>query len=223
MVGGAGVSGQVGANGSDGPSFDLPASARTGPVAVGPGLALLRRTLADASPDLFDDRVNLAALAADLAIDLHGAPVPADWLDHLDRLIGPGAPADRRAVVALSRELARLPEVVAALTRAGTDPAPWWLRALTRLIEELDGLRTAADWRSQEGAEELARAFLAVAGLLPEGESAEVAADVWVSVSTRNQREMAQAVALERARAEELARALEAKRAREAAAQYVGY
>ncbi|WP_159096585.1 hypothetical protein [Miniimonas sp. S16] len=200
----------------------IPQAVRPGPRVPGPSLAELRRALADAPVDLLAPQTDVPALVADLAVELGGAPLPADWLRHLDTLVGAPAPADRRAVVALGRQLARTAGVRDALRAAAEDAAPWAVLVLTQLAGELEGLRPAAAWRT-DGAEELTRAFLAIGGLQPAGESAAVSADAWATASTRYQRVVARDVALERARAEELARALAEKRAREAAAQYANY
>lgn len=202
---------------------------------TGPALAAVRHRLGVAPPDLLEPGVVVPALVCDLAIELDGTILDADSLARLDQDLahGPGAAHDvvvtRRVLVGLVCWLVLDPDVRTdpgvreAVARAG-GPTRWMLSIVTGVQRELVGLRADADWVQQDdGREELARAFLRLAGVLPAGESAAAAQDRWLSVSTAYQRDLVRDMAVEQARAEELERALAAQRAKEAAAQYANY
>jgi len=194
----------------------------------GPALAVVRHRLGVAPPDLFEPDVHVPALVADLAVALDGTVLDADSLARLDAdLPQDPAAATRRVLVGLVCWLVLDPEVradpgVRAVSSGG--PTRWMLGIVTEVQRELVGLRADTDWvRLDEGREELARAFLRFAGVLPAGEGAAAAQDRWLAVSTAYQRDLVRAMAVEQARAEELERALAAQKAKEAAAQYANY
>lgn len=202
---------------------------------TGPALASVRHRLGIAPPDLFEPGVVVPALVADLAVELDGTVLDADSLVRLDEDLshGPGAAHDvivtRRVLVGLACWLVLDPDVRTdpgvreAIDRAG-GPTRWMLAIVTGVQRELVGLRADKDWvLLDEGREELARAFLRFAGVLPAGEGAAAAQDRWLAVSTAYQRDLVRAMAVEQARAEELERALAAQKAKEAAAQYANY
>ena len=98
------------------------------------------------------------------------------------------------------------------------------LDIVSQVQVELAGLRPDRDWvQLDEARDELARAFLRFARVLPAGEDLATAQDRWLAVSTAYQRDLVRAMAVEQARAEELERALAAQKAKEAAAQYANY
>lgn len=202
--------------------MSLPPAAFSGEPVPGPSLAVLLHALADASPDLDDPATSLPALVADLVTDLDGRHPPTSVLTLLDQNYGPGADPDTRRLAALTWLLAREPDVRTALAQIPPPHGSWLWAVLTTLVRDLAGLRAPAEWVA-DGREEFARAFLAVGGLLPAGETADQAADAWQAVSTRQQRALLAAMAEELRRAEELARQLADQRAREAAAQYANY
>ena len=202
---------------------------------AGPALATVRHRLGVAPPDLFEPGVVVPALVADLAIELDGTLLDADSLVRLDDDLshGPATPHDvivtRRVLVGLVCWLVLDPDVRTdpgvreAIAQVG-GPTRWMLRIVTDVQRELVGLRADKDWvLRDEGREELARAFLRFAGVLPAGEAPAAAQDRWLAVSTAYQRDLVRAMAVEQARAEELERALAAQKAKEAAAQYANY
>ncbi|WP_028047068.1 hypothetical protein [Cellulomonas sp. URHE0023] len=200
---------------------------------TGPQLAAVRHRISNASPDLTDPQVSVGAVVADLAVELDGAVLDAASLANLDRDLehGPGmsdaSVAERRALVALVCWLVLDPAVrsdpgiqEAAQARGGL--SAWMLGLVATIPRQLSGLRPVGRWVEDDSArEELARAFLGAAGVLPAGESPSVANDRWLAVSTAYQRELLTAMAQEAARAEALAKALAEARAKEAAAHYV--
>ncbi|WP_421733225.1 hypothetical protein [Cellulomonas sp.] len=202
-------------------------------VPSGPSLATVRHRLAAAPPDLFEPTVVTAALVADLAVELDGTVLDAVSLDRLDADldVGVGALTDdlatRRALVGLVCWLVRDPAVRAhpgVQAAAGGQATRWMLDIVSQVQVELAGLRPDRDWvQLDEARDELARAFLRFARVLPAGEDLATAQDRWLAVSTRYQRDLVRAMAVEQARAEELERALAAQKAKEAAAQYANY
>ena len=204
----------------------LPRPVVAGEPVPGPALAVVTHRLAAAPAALRDPRADACAALADLAVVLDGRVVDADELRVLDgRLNG----ADRAALALLTGWVALDPGLRAD---AGLRDVAARCGGLSRLVlpvtlrvaEELGSLREPAAWTDDATArEELARAVLAVLGLLPSGEDAALAADGWRVVSTRHRRAVAAELAAEAHRAAELARALEEQRAREAAAQYANY
>ncbi|MBO3084468.1 hypothetical protein [Cellulomonas fengjieae] len=201
----------------------------------GPALAAVRHRLAVAPPDLFEPTVVVPALVADLAVELDGSVLDAHALARLDAGLahGPGssdrAVATRRVLVGLVSWLVLDPAVRAdagvRAVMADSGGATRWMLAVAEAVPaELVGLRADQDWvHLDEAREELARAFLRAAGVLPAGEVAAVAQDRWLAVSTAYQRDLVRAMAVEQARAEELERALADRKAKEAAAQYANY
>ena len=202
---------------------------------TGPALAAVRHRLGVAPPDLFEAAVAVPALVADLAVELDGTLLDADSLARLDADLseGPASPhataATRRVLVGLVCWLLLDPDVradpgVRSVAAGAGGPTAWMLSIVTGVQRELVGLRADKDWvQLDEAREELARAFFWLGGLRPAGESAAVAQDRWLAVSTAYQRDLVRAMAVEQARAEELERALAAQKAKEAAAQYANY
>ena len=202
--------------------------ARTG-HGDGPPLAALVHRLALAPPDLFEPSVSVSALIADVAVSLDGTVLDRRVLRALDEdLTGPADQASHRAPLVglvcwlvLDPALHGAPGVRAA---ASDGLAGWFLRIVEGVQRVLAGQRPDREWVQDEVArEELARAVCRLGGVLPAGERAETADDRWLAVSSAYQRKVAQSMAEEVARAEELARALAAQRAKEAAAQYANY
>ena len=100
----------------------------------------------------------------------------------------------------------------------------WFLRIVEGVQRVLAGQRPDREWvQDADAREELARAVCRLGGVLPAGERAATADDRWLAVSSAYQRKVAQSMAVEVARAEELARALAEQKAKEAAAQYANY
>lgn len=199
----------------------------------GPSVAALVHRLALAPPDLLEPSVGTSALVADVALTLDGAVLGRGSLAALDADLqgtaDPDAVAARRALVGLvcwlvtDAAVTATPGVRAAAADAGGLTA-WFLRLVEGVQRVLAGQRRDHDWvRDETAREELARAVCRIGGVLPAGEPAAVADDRWLTVSSAYQRKVAESLAVERARAEELARALEAQRAKEAAAQYANY
>lgn len=201
----------------------------------GPALAVVRHRLSIAPPDLFEPTVVVPALVADLAVELDRTVLDADALATLDAALahGPGssdrAVATRRLLVALVCWLVLDPAVrsdtgVSAVMAESGGPTRWMLAVAEAVPLELLGLRADKDWvHLDEAREELARAFLRAAGVLPAGEGAAVAQDRWLAVSTAYQGDLVRAMAVEQARAEELEKALADRNAKEAAAQYANW
>ena len=194
----------------------------------GPELVSVTRRLATAHAALRDPGVHPGAALADLAVVLDGRVAEATELRSLDQRLGAGG--GDRAVLALLTGWVALDPAVARHT--GVRDVAARCGGISRLVvaaalavaDELGGLREPAAWTDDEVArEELARAALAVLGVLPAGESPEVAGDAWRVVSTRHRRAVAVELAAEAQRAAELAQALEEQRAKEAAAQYANY
>lgn len=215
----------------------LPRSVVPGERRPGLPLSALTHRLAAAPPALLDARVHPAAALADLAVSLDGTVLDAAWTAYLDGVLGvPGAaapataqptPTTRAAPGLLAAWLLlglhRTPPLAAQAQQVG-GPAMLLVTVAPALVALLDGLREPRAWVADEPArEELARAFLAVCGLLPGGQDAAAAADAWSAVSTRHRRVVVAQMAEERRRAEELARRLAEQRAKEAAAQYANY
>jgi len=204
--------------------------ARTG-HGDGPPLAALVHRLALAPPDLFEPSVSVSALVADVAVSLDGTVLDRRVLRALDEdLTGPADQASHRAPLVglvcwlvLDPAVHGAPGVAAAAAGAG-GRSGWFLRIVDGVQRVLAGQRPDREWVQDEVArEELARAVCRLGGVLPAGERAETADDRWLAVSSAYQRKVAQSMAVEVARAEELARALAAQRAKEAAAQYANY
>ena len=201
--------------------------ARTG-QGDGPALATLLHRLALAPPDLFEPFVSASALVADAAVSLDGTVLDRRTLSALDAdLTGPAGRASRRALVGLACWLVLDPAVHGApgvRAAAAGSLSGWFLRVVEGVQRVLAGQRPDRDWVQDEAArEELARAFCRLGGVLPAGETAATADDRWLAVSSAYQRKVAEAMAVEVARAEELARALAEQKAKEAAAQYANY
>ncbi|AEE45614.1 hypothetical protein [Cellulomonas fimi] len=200
-------------------------------VTGGPPLAALVHRLALAPPDLFEPAVSVPALVADVAVGLDRSVLGRDSLRALDadlRVTSPDGPA-RRALVGLvcwlatDPTLADAPGVRTAAASAG-GLSGWFLGVVAGVQRTLAGQRPARDWvRDETAREELARAVLRLGGVLPAGEDPATADDRWLTVSSAYQRRVAQALAVEQARAEALARALAEQKAKEAAAQYANY
>lgn len=195
----------------------------------GPALATLVHRLALAPPDLFEPAVSVSALVADVAVSLDGTVLDRRVLRALDAdLTGPADQGLHRApLVGLVCWLVLDPEVHGApgvgAAAAGGRTA-WFLRIVEGVQRVLAGQRPDREWVQDDVArEELARAFCRLGGVLPAGERAETSDDRWLAVSSAYQRNVAQSMAVEVARAEELARALAEQRAKEAAAQYANY
>ena len=211
----------------------MPAPEAAPATPTGPALASVRHRLGLAPPDLFEPGVVVPALVADLAVELDGTLLDADSLARLDADLA-GAPshptvATRRALVGLVCWFVLDPAVradagVRDAGAAAGGATRWMLGIVTGVQRELVALRADTDWvQRDDGREELARALLRFAGVLPAGESATAAQDRWLAVSTAYQRDLVRAMAVEQARAEELERALAAQQAKEAAAQYANY
>ncbi|MCB7136319.1 hypothetical protein [Cellulosimicrobium marinum] len=189
----------------------------------GPVLADVLRRLADTPPDVLDPAVSAAALVADTAdlLDGRGAVgvlgrVARDEVEQVCAL------APHAALAGTVCWVLRDGALFAAHRETATPAA--LVRLVTHLVPELATLRTASAWvHDPAGREELARAALRALGLRPGDESPEVAQDRWTAVSTAEQRRIAQEMAHEARRAEQLARELAEKRAKEAAAQYANY
>ena len=205
----------------------------TGGEPDGPSVAALVHRLALAPPDLFEAAVGTSALVADVATGLDGAVLDRASLRALDADLhgtaDPTAVASRRALVGLlcwlvtDPALTSAPGVHAATAAAGGRTA-WFLRLVEGVQRVLAGQRPDRDWvRDETAREELARAVCRLGGVLPAGESAATADDRWLTVSSAYQGKVTAALAVERARAEELARVLAEMRAKEAAAQYANY
>ncbi len=203
----------------------------TGGEPDGPPVAALVHRLALAPPDLFEPAVGTSALVADVAADLDGAVLDRASLRALDADLQGTADgvASRRALVGLlcwlvtDPALITAPGVQAATAAAGGRTA-WFLRLVEGVQRVLAGQRPDRDWvRDETAREELARAVCRLGGVLPAGESAATADDRWLTVSSAYQGKVTAALAVERARAEELARVLAEQRAKEAAAQYANY
>lgn len=197
----------------------------------GPALAALVHRLALAPPDLFEPSASVSALVADVAVTLDGTVLDRRVLRALDAdLSGPAdQSAHRPPLVGLVCWLVLDPAVLgapgarAAAAGAGGRTA-WFLRIVEGVQRVLAGQRPDREWVQDDVArEELARAFCRLGGVLPAGERAETSDDRWLAVSSAYQRKVAQSMAVEVARAEELARALAEQRAKEAAAQYANY
>ena len=200
---------------------------------TGPSLSAVRHRIATASPDLRASTVSVAALVADLAVELDGTVLDPRSTARLDEDLAHGPETsqagarDRGALVALVCWLVLDPAIrsdagIQAAAQAAGGPSAWLFRLIADLPRALEGLRPVAQWVDDDVArEELARAFLGEAGVLPAGESASAAHDRWLAVSTAYQRQLLSEMAQEVERAEALSRALAAKRAKEAAAQYV--
>lgn len=194
----------------------------------GPALAALVHRLALAPPDLFEPSVRASALVADAAVALDGTVLDRRVLRALDDdLTGPGDQASRRVLVGLACWLVLDPAVHGApgvRAAASGSLAGWFLRIVEGVQRVLAGQRPDRQWVQDDTArEELARAVCRLGGVLPAGERAQTADDRWLAVSSAYQRKVAQAMAVEVARAEELARALAEQKAKEAAAQYANY
>lgn len=206
----------------------LPRPLVAGERRPGPDLVVVTRRLAAAPVALRDRGVSAAAALADLAVVLDGRVAEAGELRSLDARTGD--PGGDRAVLALLTGWVALDPVVRAhpgvldvASRAGGLSRLAVAVALA-VADELAGLREPAAWTDDEVArEELARAVLAVLGVLPAGEDPHTAADAWRVVSSRHRRRVAAAMAAEAQRAAELAAALAEQRAKEAAAQYANY
>ncbi|GEK20771.1 hypothetical protein [Cellulomonas xylanilytica] len=192
----------------------------------GPALAALVHRLTLAPPDLFEPSVSVSALVADVAVSLDGSVLDRKVLRALDADLTD--PAHRALVglvcwVVLDPAVQGAPGVRAAAAGLG-GPAGWFLRVVEGVQAVLAGQRPDRAWVQDDDArEELARAVCRLGGVLPAGERAETADDRWLAVSSAYQRKVAQSMAGEVARAEELARALAEQRAKEAAAQYANY
>ena len=194
----------------------------------GPPLAALVHRLTLAPPDLFEPSVSPSALVADAAVTLDGTVLARQVLRALDTdLTGPGGTSSRRALVGLTCWLVLDPAVHGAPgvgAAAAGSLSGWFLRVVEGVQRVLAGQRPDRDWvQSDDAREELARAVCRLGGVLPAGETAATADDRWLAVSSAYQRKVAQSMAVEVARAEELARALAAQKAKEAAAQYANY
>ena len=194
----------------------------------GPALAALVHRLTLAPPDLLEPSVSASALVADAAVILDGTVLGRQVLRALDTdLTGPAGSASRRALVGLTCWLVLDPAVHGApgvRAAAAGSLSGWFLRVVEGVQRVLAGQRPEREWvQSDDAREELARAVCRLGGVLPAGESAATADDRWLAVSSAYQRKVAQSMAVEVARAEELARALAAQKAKEAAAQYANY
>ncbi|MFC8190426.1 hypothetical protein ACFUMH_02050 [Cellulomonas sp. NPDC057328] len=209
----------------------LPSSVVPGERRDGPPLAVLLHRLTSCPADLLDPQVHATAAVADLAVALDGTVLDPAWLRHLDERLAPGTPVGRDAAalallaswLVADPALRGTPGARDAAARAG-GTGGWLLRVVDALPRVLAGLRAGPAWLAQDGPrEELARAFLAVAGLRPAGEDDDLAADAWAAVSTAHQRVLTAQMAQEQERARELAARLAEQRAKEAAAQYANY
>lgn len=195
----------------------------------GPALATLVHRLALAPPDLFEPSVSVSALVADVAVSLDGTVLDRRVLRALDAdLTGPADQGMHRApLVGLVCWLVLDPAVHGApgvRAAAAGGRTAWFLRIVEGVQRVLAGQRPDREWVQDDVArEELARAFCRLGSVLPAGERAETSDDRWLAVSSAYQRKVAQSMAVEVARAEELARALAEQRAKEAAAQYANY
>ncbi|GEL99097.1 hypothetical protein [Cellulomonas terrae] len=195
----------------------------------GPALATLVHRLALAPPDLFEPSVSVSALVADVAVSLDGTVLDRRVLRALDAdLTGPADQGLHRApLVGLVCWLVLDPAVLGApgvRAAAAGGRTAWFVRIVEGVQRVLAGQRPDREWVQDDVArEELARAFCRLGGVLPAGERAETSDDRWLAVSSAYQRKVAQSMAVEVARAEELARALAEQRAKEAAAQYANY
>lgn len=147
----------------------------------------------------------------------------ADTLDLLDPPADLWAqqPVERMALsapqaqaVAVACWLASAPGLGAAL--AGPDARGRVVAGRDTLVA-LAGIASPAMWLQgdPDREEEVVRAFLRAARVLPAGESADVAEDRWLAVSSAARRQALQ----DAARAAELARRLAEQRAKEAAAR----
>ncbi|ADG74345.1 hypothetical protein Cfla_1447 [Cellulomonas flavigena DSM 20109] len=206
----------------------LPRPLVSGERRPGPELVVVTRRLAAAPAALRDPGANAAAALADLAVVLDGRVAEAGELRSLDQRTGD--PGGDRAVLALLTGWVALDPAVRA--DPGLQDVAKRAGGLSRLVVaaalavagELAELREPATWTDDEVArEELARAVLAVLGVLPAGEDPHTAGDAWRVVSTRHRRRVAAEMAAEAQRAAELAKALAEQRAKEAAAQYANY
>jgi len=195
----------------------------------GPALAALVHRLALAPPDLFEPSVAVSALVADVAVSLDGTVLDRRVLRALDAdLTGPSDQAGHRApLVGLVCWLVLDPAVPGSAgvrAAASGSLAGWFLRIVEGVQRVLAGQRPDREWvQDADAREELARAVCRLGGVLPAGEGAQTADDRWLAVSSAYQRKVAQSMAVEVARAEELARALAEQKAKEAAAQYANY
>ncbi|WP_156374189.1 hypothetical protein [Cellulomonas sp. Leaf334] len=192
----------------------------------GPALATLVHRLALAPPDLVEPTVSASALVADVAVSLDGTVLDRRVLRALDTDLKTAHRAPLVGLVCwlvLDPAVHEAPGVRAAAAGAGGRTG-WFLRVVEGVQRVLAGQRPDREWVQDDVArEELARAFCRLGGVLPAGERAETADDRWLAVSSAYQRKVAQSMAVEVARAEELARALAEQRAKEAAAQYANY
>jgi hypothetical protein len=194
----------------------------------GPALAALLHRLTLAPPALFEQSVSASARVADVAVSLDGTVLDRRTLRALDEdLTGPRDQASRRALLGLTCWLLVDPAVHGApgvRAAAAGSLTGWFLRIVEGVQRVLAGQRPDRAWvQADDAREELARAVCRLGGVLPAGESAATADDRWLAVSSAYQRKVAQSMAVEVARAEELAKALAAQKAKEAAAQYANY
>lgn len=204
----------------------MPASVVPGERQPGPPLVVVTRRLAAAPAALVDPLADTPAALADLAVVLDGQVVEEGVLRSLDERLAAyahGVPALLTGWIVLDPAVAGDPGVRDVAARAG-GLSRLTLTAALGVADVLAGLREPRAWTADAvGREELARAALAVLGVLPAGEDPHVAGDAWRVVSTRHRAAVAAEMAAEAQRAAELAQALEEQRAKEAAAQYANY
>ena len=189
----------------------------------GPELGEMMQAIALAPPQLLEPGTALSVLISDLLYDLDGTQLDGEAVARLEQ--GLGASPDARELTGLLWWLARTPAVRAhlpAVAPACGGASRWFLAVLNALVAPLIFPRTGPYWR-EGGREELSRAFLAVGGWQPAGESHAVALDAWLAVSTAHQRALYAAMVKEREAAEAFAAALADRRAKEAAANYANY
>lgn len=209
----------------------FPASVTGLPLMRGPSLEALLHALARAPLELSESSTSVNVLISDFLFDLTGTALSSADVDLLGdmsastRLPGQNWAQESHEISGLVWWLARLPEVLPYLpdvSQACGGAVLWFEAVRFALMEQLAPLRAADQWRDV-GREEFARAFLAVGGWLPAGESGAVALDSWLAVSTQHQRELYAALVKEREAAKAFAAALADRKAKEAAANYANY
>lgn len=209
----------------------LPTSVTGAQLRPGPSVEVLLHAMTRAPVELTQPSTQVNVLIADLIFDLDGTLLSANDVDRLGDMSasatspGPGFSREAQEISGLAWWLARLPQIRPWIVTASQScgGAALWLEAVRfALVDHLAPLRPLQHWR-EAGREEFVRAFLAVGGWLPAGESAEVALDAWLAVSTQHQKELFAALAKEREAAKAFAAALADRRAKEAAANYANY
>lgn len=194
-------------------------------MTVGPPIEALTRRLLAAPPVLFDpDAIARVAVVADLLRDLSGDPllrpdavavvVPSARRSFWNRPPAHPKPHNREFLIVLTAYLLHNP----AFFNAGLVDA-----ATALLTSGLDDLAVTVDAglcvTDADRREELARTVLEAVGLLPEGETAEQAADRLATVSSSDRARVVRETRAAEERARVVLEAIRRKAAEDAAAK----